>query len=49
MRNENDKSPILIAIEASQFSNTVFLFNECLQLCPEALYPYENGEEHITS
>lgn len=43
MKNNKDKTPIHIAIRASHFQNTVLLYKECQDLCPDALNADENG------
>lgn len=43
-RNEKGWNPLHEAIERSNFENTAFLFKECLESCPEALEPTEQGE-----
>lgn len=47
MRNKSDDyTPIHAAIASSCVQNTLFLYKECEELCPQALEPYENGERH---
>lgn len=42
--NKVNKSPLHMAIEASLYDNVTQLFKDCLDLCPKALEPLENGE-----
>ena len=38
-----NKSPLHVAITASLYDNVVLLFKDCMDLCPKALEPLENG------
>ena len=42
--NNKNMNPLHVAIAASRYESVVFLFKECISLCPEALQPNENGE-----
>ena len=42
--NNKGMSPLHVAIEASRYESVVLLFKECMELCPKAFEPNEQGE-----
>lgn len=42
--NKKGMSPLHVAIEASRYDSVVLLFKECMELCPKALEPNDQGE-----
>ena len=42
--NNKHMNPLHVAIAASRYENVVLLFKECVELCPEALEPNEQGK-----
>jgi hypothetical protein len=43
--NKANRSPLHIAIIASLYDNVTHLFKDCLELCPKAVEPFENGKK----
>ena len=43
MVNKHGLSPLHVAMQACRFENAVLLFKDCVDLCPSALEPDQDG------